>query len=146
MMENEKQWKTEEEINKELDAIWDTMNNCIENGLTKEGQLPGPLHVRRRAHSLYSKVKAKPSSLLNYLDYVSSYALAVSEENAAGSRVVTSPTNGAAGVVPAVLKYVFEFHKKETKKNVHRDFLLVSAAIGIIFKKGASISGAEGGC
>lgn len=91
-------------------------------------------------------MKDKPTSLLNYLDYVSSYALAVSEENAAGSRVVTSPTNGAAGVVPAVLKYIVEFHSKDTVENVHRDFLLVSAAIGVIFKKGASISGAEGGC
>lgn len=108
--------------------------------------MPGPLKVRRRAHTLFEKVKDKPTSLLNYLDYVSSYALSVSEENAAGSRVVTSPTNGAAGVVPAVLKYVTHFHKNDVVENVHRDFLLVAAAIGIIFKKGASISGAEGGC
>ena len=86
------------------------MNNCIENGLKKEGSLPGPLKVRRRAFTLYSKIVEKPNSLLSFLDYVSSYALAVSEENAAGSRIVTAPTNGAAGVIPAVLKYLKEFH------------------------------------
>lgn len=122
------------------------MNNCIENGLKIEGQLPGPLKVRRRASTLYSKTVDRPNNLLNFLDFVSSYALAVSEENAAGARVVTAPTNGAAGVIPAVLKYLKEFHSQELYPNFHRDFLLVASAIGIIIKKGASISGAEGGC
>ncbi len=122
------------------------MDTSINNGLRKEGRLPGPLKVRRRAHTLYSNVVKKPKTLLNFLDYVSSYALSVSEENAAGARVVTSPTNGAAGVVPAVLKYLKEFHGDELSPNFHRDFLLVAAGIGILFKKGATISGAEGGC
>jgi len=103
--------------------------------------------VRRRAYILYEHSKTQKPSLLNYLDHVSSYALAVSEENAAGSRVVTSPTNGAAGVVPAVLKYLKNFHPMGTLPDLnHREFLLVAAGIGILFKKGATISGAEGGC
>lgn len=122
------------------------MDDCIENGLKVGGQLPGPLKVRRRANLLYEKVVQRPHSLLNFLDYVSSYALSVSEENAAGSWIVTAPTNGAAGVVPAVLKYLKEFHYNETGNYFHRDFLLVASAIGILIKKGASISGAEGGC
>lgn len=146
MMINEKTWRSEEQIMRELDDIWEVMENCIENGLKTTGQLPGPLKVRRRANTLYQQVVLRPNTLLKFLDYVSSYALSVSEENAAGSRVVTAPTNGAAGVVPAVLKYLKEFHSHELQPNFHRDFLLVASAIGIIIKKGASISGAEGGC
>lgn len=146
MMINEKTWHSENEINDKLDEVWLVMNNCIKNGLMSEGNLPGPLKVRRRAHTLYSKVIQSDFSLLNYLDYVSSFALSVSEENAAGNRVVTAPTNGAAGVIPAVLKYLKKFHSSQTRPFMHRDFLLIASAIGIIFKKGATISGAEGGC
>ena len=146
MMINEKTWRSENEINDMLDEIWFVMDNCIKNGLNSEGYLPGPLKVRRRAHTLYSQVIKSDFSLLNYLDYVSSFALSVSEENAAGNRVVTAPTNGAAGVIPAVLKYLKKFHASHTKPFMHRDFLLIAAAIGLIFKKGATISGAEGGC
>lgn len=146
MLINEKSWRSEDQIFRELDEIWEVMDDCIENGLKIEGQLPGPLKVKRRAHSLHTKLLLRPHTLLNFLDYVASYALAVSEENAAGSRIVTSPTNGAAGVVPAVLKYLKTFHYQELSPNFHRDFLLVASAIGIIVKKKASISGAEGGC
>lgn len=110
MIINEESWRSEDQIYKELDEIWEVMDHCIENGLKIEGQLPGPLKVRRRAHNLHKNLIRQPHTLLNFLDYVSSYALAVSEENAAGSRIVTAPTNGAAGVVPAVLKYLKQFH------------------------------------
>ena len=151
VMENEKMRLPEAEVIRQIDRIWEVMDDCIENGLRKEGNLPGPLNVKRRAPVLFNNLNEERKrlgslNLLQYLDYVCAYALAVSEENAAGGRIVTAPTNGAAGVIPAVLKYVKSFHETSTTPNLHRDFLLTATAIGSLFKMGASISGAEGGC
>lgn len=150
MMENEKVWRTEEQIREGLMDIWGAMKECIANGLHKEGVLPGGLNVRRRAMSLHkSLIRAtRPniiSSTLSAMDWVNLYALAVNEENAGGGRMVTAPTNGAAGIIPAVLTYYMEFGTKPTEENVV-DFLLAAAAIGVLCKKNASISGAEVGC
>ena len=150
MMENEKVERTENEIITELDQIWEVMDDCISKGLNSSGYLPGPLNVRRRAHDMHSKLINKQNikyyTLLDYLDFVCTYALAVSEENACGGRIVTAPTNGAAGIIPAVLKFAKEFHQIDCNDKLHRDFLLTASAIGSLFKAGASISGAEGGC
>jgi len=132
-----------------LDALWDAMDGCIDRGLSGEGVLPGGLNVRRRAGQLYDKLsKAKLSNQFDPLmanDWLSMFAMAVNEENAAGGRVVTAPTNGAAGVVPATLRYFREFQNTGGKEAT-RDFLLTAAAIGGIIKTNASISGAEVGC
>ncbi|MFD1382057.1 L-serine ammonia-lyase [Rhodanobacter aciditrophus] len=150
MMENEKVWRSEQEIRDGLMDIWGAMKDCIANGLHKEGILPGGLNVRRRAMSLHkSLIRAtRPniiSSTLSAMDWVNLYALAVNEENAGGGRMVTAPTNGAAGIIPAVLMYYMEFIPNPCEKNVV-DFLLAAAAIGALCKKNASISGAEVGC
>ncbi|ADZ90949.1 L-serine ammonia-lyase [Marinomonas mediterranea] len=150
MMANEKTWRTEAEIRDGLMDIWAAMKECIANGLHKEGVLPGGLNVRRRAMSLHkSLIKAtRPniiSSTLSAMDWVNLYALAVNEENAGGGRMVTAPTNGAAGIIPAVLMYFMEFTDKVGEEDVV-DFLLAAAAIGVLCKKNASISGAEVGC
>ena len=146
MMANEKVWHDENTINQQLDHIWDVMESCIQRGLTKEGLLPGGLKVKRRAAAIYKKLSRnqKTSDPLAALDWVNLYALAVNEENASGSRVVTAPTNGAAGIIPAVIKYYLEFCNGN-KEGV-REFLLTSGAIGILYKENASISGAEVGC
>ncbi|WGY46840.1 L-serine ammonia-lyase [Vibrio sp. ABG19] len=150
MMENEKSWRPESEIREKLIGIWRAMETCIANGLKAEGILPGGLNVKRRAKKLHESLVycTKPnviSSTLNAMDWVNLYALAVNEENAAGGRMVTAPTNGAAGIIPAVLMYYTEFTPEITDDNIV-DFLLASAAIGILCKKNASISGAEVGC
>ncbi|EKO3487658.1 L-serine ammonia-lyase [Vibrio fluvialis] len=150
MMANEKTWRSEAEIREALLTIWDAMKSCIANGLVAEGILPGGLNVRRRAKKLHQSLIycSSPnviSSTLNAMDWVNLYALAVNEENAAGGRMVTAPTNGAAGIIPAVLMYYAEF-KQDVSENDIVDFLLVAAAIGILCKKNASISGAEVGC
>ena len=150
MMANEKVWRSEEEIREGLMDIWGAMRECIANGLHKEGLLPGGLNVRRRAMSFHkSLIKAnRPnviSSTLNAMDWVNLYALAVNEENAGGGRMVTAPTNGAAGIIPAVLMYYMEFSHKFSEDAVV-DFMLAAAAIGALCKKNASISGAEVGC
>ncbi|WP_425641620.1 L-serine ammonia-lyase [Marinomonas gallaica] len=150
MMENEKVWRTEKEVRDGLMDIWGAMKECIANGLHKEGLLPGGLNVRRRAMSLHkSLIRAtRPnviSSTLSAMDWVNLYALAVNEENAGGGRMVTAPTNGAAGIIPAVLMYYMEFMTNPTEENVV-DFFLAAAAIGALCKKNASISGAEVGC
>lgn len=150
MMENEKVWRSEAEIRDGLMDIWGAMKECIANGLHKEGTLPGGLHVRRRAMSLHKSLirTTKPnviSSTLGAMDWVNLYALAVNEENAGGGRMVTAPTNGAAGIIPAVLMYYMEFIPNPSEENVV-DFLLAAAAIGALCKKNASISGAEVGC
>ena len=150
MMENEKVWRTEDEIRQGLIDIWAAMKDCICNGLHREGVLPGGLHVKRRAMSLHkSLIRAtRPniiSSTLSAMDWVNLYALAVNEENAGGGRMVTAPTNGAAGIIPAVLMYYMEFTPNATEDSVV-DFLLAAAAIGALCKKNASISGAEVGC
>ncbi|HYD95526.1 MAG TPA: L-serine ammonia-lyase [Noviherbaspirillum sp.] len=149
MLENEKAWRPEEETRQGLLRIWQVMQECVRRGCEKEGTLPGGLKVRRRAAELYRKLASQPEANLRdpltTLDWVNLYALAVNEENAAGGRVVTAPTNGAAGIVPAVLHYYHRFVPGATDEGVMR-FLLTAAAIGILYKENASISGAEVGC
>ncbi len=140
---------SEAELDAGLDRIWDAMNSCIERGLKVEGIMPGGLKVRRRAKAIHDKLKADTrSNRLNPLlanDWLSVYAMAVNEENAGGGRVVTAPTNGAAGVIPASIRYYLHFHEDATQDDI-RTFLLTAAAVGGIIKHNASISGAEVGC
>jgi L-serine dehydratase len=133
-----------------IDRIWQVMRDCIERGIATEGILPGGLNVRRRAHRLAERLRekessGKPSDPLAPLDWVTVYAMAVNEENAAGGRVVTAPTNGAAGVVPAVARYYERFIPEANHEGI-LSYFLTSAAIGILYKENASISGAEVGC
>jgi L-serine dehydratase len=144
---------SEQQLDAGLDAIWHVMRDCIARGLAAEGQLPGGLHVRRRAASLWKQEQAarrstaRPNELpYDALNHVSLYAMAVNEENAAGGRVVTAPTNGAAGIVPAVLRYYVEDCRPSDPVRGVRDFLLTAGAIGMLCKRNASISGAEIGC
>ncbi|HJV81751.1 L-serine ammonia-lyase [Noviherbaspirillum sp.] len=149
MLENEKAWRSEEETRRGLLRIWQVMQECVRRGCEKEGTLPGGLKVRRRAAELFRNLSSQPEvSLrdpLTTMDWVNLYALAVNEENAAGGRVVTAPTNGAAGIIPAVLHYYHRFIGGASDDGVIR-FLLTAAAIGILYKENASISGAEVGC
>ncbi|HEX7636064.1 MAG TPA: L-serine ammonia-lyase [Noviherbaspirillum sp.] len=149
MFENEKAWRSEQDTRAGLLKIWLVMQECVKRGCEKEGTLPGGLQVQRRAAELYRKLSSQPEvSLrdpLTTLDWVNLYALAVNEENAAGGRVVTAPTNGAAGIIPAVLHYYHRFVPGANDDGVVR-FLLTAAAIGILYKENASISGAEVGC
>jgi len=149
MRRNEHHWRTDAEIEAGLLKIWDVMQACVQRGCQTEGILPGGFKVKRRAAQLYQDLKANPEAALRdplqVMDWVNLYALAVNEENAAGGRVVTAPTNGAAGIVPAVLHYYTRFVHGATQKGVI-DFLLTAAAIGILYKENASISGAEVGC
>ena len=149
MMENEKHWRSEAETRNGLLHIWKVMQACVRRGCENEGVLPGGMKVRRRAAELYRKLSGAPEASLRdpltTLDWVNLYALAVNEENAAGGRVVTAPTNGAAGIIPAVLHYYYRFVPGANEDGVVR-FLLTAAAIGLLFKKNASISGAEVGC
>ncbi len=146
---NEETRMGREALDAGLDAIWDAMRGCIDRGLRQEGIMPGGLKVRRRARMLHDKLEEewrrnRPNPLLAN-DWLSVYAMAVNEENAAGGRVVTAPTNGAAGVIPAVLRYWLHFHVDADQRGI-RDFLLTAAAVGGIIKSNASISGAEVGC
>ena len=129
--------------------IWAVMQACVVRGCQTDGVLPGGFKVKRRAADLYRQLCANPEAALRdplqVLDWVNLYALAVNEENAAGGRVVTAPTNGAAGIVPAVLHYYTRFVPSSTDKGVI-DFLLTAAAIGMLYEENASISGAEVGC
>jgi L-serine dehydratase len=150
MMENEKVWRPEEETRAGLLQIWQAMQDCVAKGLQQEGVLPGGLRVRRRAAGLHRSLNEASapnviSSTLSAMDWVNLYALAVNEENAAGGRMVTAPTNGAAGIIPAVLMYYMRFKDQATDEDVV-DFLLAAAAVGTLCKKNASISGAEVGC
>ncbi|WOC14688.1 L-serine ammonia-lyase [Pseudochrobactrum sp. MP213Fo] len=146
---NEETRMSREELDAGLDKIWDAMRSCIERGLTQEGIMPGGLKVRRRAKQLHDRLneewRLNRHNPLLANDWLSVYAMAVNEENAAGGRVVTAPTNGAAGVVPAVMRYYLHFHEDADQKGI-RDFLLTSSAVGGIIKHNASISGAEVGC
>lgn len=132
-----------------VDGIWEAMRGCIERGLSQDGTMPGGLNVRRRARRLHDRLneewKQNRQNPLLANDWLSVYAMAVNEENASGGRIVTAPTNGAAGVVPAVLRYWLRFHEDADRVGV-RDFLLTAAAVGGIVKHNASISGAEVGC
>lgn len=146
---NEESRMSRVQLDAGLDSIWEAMRGCIDRGLAQEGIMPGGLKVRRRARMLHDTLEEewsrnKPNPLLAN-DWLSVYAMAVNEENASGGRVVTAPTNGAAGVVPAVLRYWLRFHVDAEQSGV-RDFLLTAAAIGGIIKHNASISGAEVGC
>ena len=126
--------------------VWKIMEQAISDGCKKEGELPGKLKVKRRAKLIYEKLlKEDISTPSAVFDWVSLYAIAVNEENASGSKIITSPTNGAAGIIPAVLKYYFEFIKKFNESDLYK-FLLTAGAIEILFQKGASISGAQVGC
>lgn len=161
VMENEKTWRSEEETRKGVMQIWRTMRDCIYRGCHIGGELPGGLNVSRRAFELNKKlikdnpysnynewleiVRSSGSSFKNTLDWVSCFALAVNEENASFSRVVTAPTNGAAGVVPAVLQYFIAFCDGNDEDKII-NFLLTASEIGSIFKKGATLSAAMGGC
>jgi L-serine dehydratase len=146
---NEETRQTRAALDAGLDQVWEAMRGCIERGLAKEGIMPGGLKVKRRARQLHDKLQEewrqnRPNPLLAN-DWLSIYAMAVNEENAAGGRVVTAPTNGAAGVIPAVLRYWLHFHPEADQAGI-RDFLLTAAAVGGIIKHNASISGAEVGC
>ncbi|MZE78075.1 L-serine ammonia-lyase [Streptomyces xinghaiensis] len=145
MLENEKAWRTEEEIRAGLLEIWRVMRDCVERGLTREGILPGGLKVRRRAANSARQLRAEGDAPARAMEWITLYAMAVNEENAAGGRVVTAPTNGAAGIIPAVLHYYTEFVPGAGDEGVVR-FLLAAGAIGMLFKENASISGAEVGC
>lgn len=149
ILENEKMWRKENEIKKRVLEIWQAMQDCVQCGTSNEGELPGGLQVKRRAPQLYKKLTQNMERSLNdplsILDWVNLYALAVNEENAAGGRVVTAPTNGAAGIIPAVLHYYERFTQNVTEDKII-EFLLTAGAIGILFKQNASISGAEVGC
>ena len=161
MRANERHWRPDAEIDAGLLKIWRAMQDCVERGCRAEGTLPGGFRVRRRARALREALTAHPeralSDPLQVLDWVNLYALAVNEENAAGGRVVTAPTNGAAGIVPAVLHYYVRFASPPPPRSGPPggagatdsgvvDFLLTAAAIGILYKENASLSGAEVGC
>ena len=150
MMANETVWRTEQQVREGILSIWQTMKACIDKGVQTQGILPGGLKVKRRAASLYQELTTKnkmdmitPS--LGAMDWVNLYALAVNEENAAGGRVVTAPTNGAAGIIPSVLHYYWDFCPRSNEDGII-EFMLTAAAIGLLFKENASISGAEVGC
>ena len=149
MRRNERHWRTNAEIDAGLLKIWNVMQACVQRGCTTPGVLPGGYKVKRRASELYRQLTADPHAAsrdqLVVLDWVNLYALAVNEENAAGGRVVTAPTNGAAGIIPAVLHYYMNFIAGSNPAGIV-DFLLTAAAIGILYKENASISGAEVGC
>ena len=149
MRRNERHWRSDAEIDAGLMRIWQVMQDCVTRGCRTEGVLPGGFKVRRRAAALYQDLTSHPEAALRdplqVIDWVNLYALAVNEENAAGGRVVTAPTNGAAGIMPAVLHYYARFVPGANDRGVV-DFLLTAAAIGILYKENASISGAEVGC
>lgn len=146
---NECTLQTKEQVYKQLDKIIATMDESIHKGCLATGKLPGPLGVKRRAHNIFNQLKQKKKQSTDdpmlTLDWVNLYALAVNEENASGSKIVTAPTNGAAGIIPAVLNY-YRRHKKNSKLNGCYDFLLTAGAIGILYMTKASVSGAEVGC
>ncbi|WP_321907155.1 MULTISPECIES: L-serine ammonia-lyase [unclassified Paraburkholderia] len=154
MLENERVWHSDEQIRSGLLRIWDVMQSCVSRGCgvnnpDADGTLPGPFAVKRRAPQLYRALTSNPERALqdplSMIDWINLYAIAVNEENAAGARVVTAPTNGAAGIIPAVLHYYVRFTPGANEQGVI-DFLLTAAAIGILYKLNASISGAEVGC
>ncbi|MDP3616866.1 MAG: L-serine ammonia-lyase, partial [Rhodoferax sp.] len=157
MWANERTWRSDQQIRAALLDIWRVMRECVQRGLNSEGTLPGPFKVQRRAPLLAAQLRERAERALadplSVLDWINVWAFAVNEENAAGGRVVTAPTNGAAGVIPAVLHYCDRFLLNHGKRNGQDqgteaviDFLMTAAAIGILYKLNASISGAEVGC
>jgi L-serine dehydratase len=148
MRRNERHWRTDDEIDAGLLKIWRAMQACVQRGCRTDGILPGGLKVRRRAADWAQRLGAfvrSPDDPLRMLDWINLWALAVNEENAAGGRVVTAPTNGAAGIIPAVLHYYIHAIENANERGVI-DFMLTAGAIGILYKENASISGAEVGC
>ncbi|WP_434596879.1 L-serine ammonia-lyase [Streptomyces sp. A5-4] len=145
MLENELSWRTETEIREGLLEIWGVMQACVSRGMSREGILPGGLKVRRRAANSARQLRAEGDPLAHAMEWITLYAMAVNEENAAGGRVVTAPTNGAAGIIPAVLHYYMNFVPGADEEGIVR-FMLSAGAIGMLFKENASISGAEVGC
>ncbi len=150
MMANEQVWRSEAEVREGILHIWEVMQECVQNGIANEGILPGGLKIKRRASKLHAALMEKDrfdliSPSLSAMDWVNLYALAVNEENAAGGRMVTAPTNGAAGIIPAVLHYYWNWCPNANEDGII-NFLLTAAAVGILFKENASISGAEVGC
>ena len=146
VFENECQWRSAAEVSQRIDDIWSAMQACIERGLQTDGVLPGKMSVLRRAPKLRRALEEQVEpTALDALDWVNAFAIAVNEENAAGGRVVTSPTNGAAGIAPAVMMYYQRFVADASDEGIRR-FLLTAGAIGILYKLNASISGAEMGC
>jgi len=149
VLANEAAYRPEAETRARLDAIWNAMRACVERGISATGVLPGGLKIVRRANDLHESLltggEQSPGDPLAVLDWVNLFALAVNEENAAGGRVVTAPTNGAAGIIPAVLEYAVRFQSSPHTDGVHR-FLLTAGAIATLYKKNASISGADVGC
>jgi L-serine dehydratase len=157
MWDNERTWRSDDEMRAGLQAIWRVMRDCVQRGLSRSGTLPGPYKVQRRAPLLAAQLRERAERTLadplSVLDWVNVYAFAVNEENAAGGRVVTAPTNGASGVIPAVLHYCDRFvlpqRSHVVADDAHpavNDFLMTAAAIGMLYKLNASISGAEVGC
>ena len=146
MLARERAWLSDAEIQARLSRIWQVMQDCVRRGFNAQGLLPGVLGVRRRAPKLFRQLMSgDPNGPMHALDWVNAYALSVNEENAAGGQVVTAPTNGAAGIVPAVLHYYRRFEAGADDEGIAR-FLLTAAAIGMLYKQNASISGAEMGC
>jgi L-serine dehydratase len=146
VLANERTWAPEKEVRAKLLHLWTVMQACVERGFRQTGLLPGVLKVRRRAPRMYRMLtESKTPTPLDAMDWLNAYALAVNEENAAGGRVVTAPTNGAAGIVPAVLHFYRRFEPGANEEGVMR-FLLTAAAMGMLYKRNASISGAEMGC
>ncbi|HWZ44877.1 MAG TPA: L-serine ammonia-lyase [Candidatus Saccharimonadales bacterium] len=148
VLANEKCWRTEAEIHDQIRKIWQVMQACVQRGVRNGGSLPGGLNVQRRASSLHShllKTESQSEDPLDVMDWINVYALATNEENAAGGQVVTAPTNGAAGIIPAVLHYYQRFCKGASENGIFA-FFLTAGAIGILYKENASISGAEVGC
>ncbi len=146
VMANETVYQTKELVDEKLDAIWGVMHASLERGLQQTAPLPGPLQVARRAKRLADELRrATDNDPLAVLDWVTAYAMAVSEENASGGRVVTAPTNGAAGVIPAVIQYYLK-HLPDADSIKVREFLLTAGTVGVLYKENASISGAEVGC
>jgi len=146
VMQNEMHWRSRDEIERRIDSLWAAMRDCIERGLRTDGVLPGKMSVLRRAPKLQRRLKSRGEPApLDAMEWVNTFAIAVNEENAAGGRVVTSPTNGAAGIIPAVLMFYERFVPDASIEGI-RTFMLTAGAIGILYKVNASISGAEMGC
>ena len=146
MIKNELTLNSKNQIESQLKKIWDTMDRCINNGIKTKGVLEGKFKVKRRAPDLYNALKNSDiNDPLTVIDWVNLFAISICEENASGGKIVTAPTNGAAGIIPAVIKYYLQFTPKANKDGINK-FLLTAAAIGMLYKNNASISGAEAGC
>ena len=147
VLANERCWRTDEEIDNEIKEIVDVMHETIENGLNRKGKLPGHLNIKRRAPLLFEKLKAdKTNDPLNVFEWIDLWGLAGAEENASLGKIVTAPTNGAAAVIPAVIKFFEVYHPIEYNFKNIKKFILVAGIVGVLCKKNATISGAEGGC